>query len=290
MAAKGHDDGRLCLCDRADGTCPGLAVRRLSSDRVQELAEEIWTASSGDLLPTRSRPDPRSSRAGASAQAAYVRRRAEERERWQPALVWLVLTWGLIGAAPAAGLLAGGTVGAWLGWPATLLVVMLAWSRLRFRPSPAATSWQRRAALQRRTAGLLAPLADKGYLVLHDITLPGWLDSLEHLAVGPTGVWVMASWQRQGQPAGGAVPAGTLRELRSHTRAIAELLDGWARVPVRPLLCVHGSWPRILPARRGTRITASRRLAQVVRSGSPVAPGEVERASGRLLEVLRPAA
>ena len=63
-------------CDRPDGSCAGLAVRRLSSDRVQELAEEIWTASSGELLPARPGSDPRSSRAGASAQAAYVRRRA----------------------------------------------------------------------------------------------------------------------------------------------------------------------------------------------------------------------
>jgi hypothetical protein len=120
--------------------------------------------------------------------------------------------------------------------------------------------------------------------------LPGWLDSLEHLAVGPTGVWVMVSGRREGQPAGGAVPAGTLRELWSQTQAIAELLDGWARVPVWPLLCVRGSWPRTLAARRDIRVTASRRLAQVVCSGSPVAPGEVERAAGRLLEVLRPAA
>ena len=100
MAAKRHD-GRLCQCGQADGTCAGLAVRRLSSDRVQELAEEIWTASSGDLLAARPAPaDPQSSRAGASAQAAYQRCRAQERERWRPALGWLVLTWGLIAGQP----------------------------------------------------------------------------------------------------------------------------------------------------------------------------------------------
>ena len=33
--------------------------------------------------------------------------------------------------------------------------------------------------------------------MLHDITLPGWLDSLDHLVVGPTGVWVVASWRRR---------------------------------------------------------------------------------------------
>jgi hypothetical protein len=28
--------------------------------------------------------------------------------------------------------------------------------------------------VQRRTAGVLGPLEQEGYLVLHDITLPGW--------------------------------------------------------------------------------------------------------------------
>jgi len=82
-------------------------------------------------------------------------------------------------------LLVGGIVGAWLGWPAALLVAALAWWRLRFRPSPEIRVWRRQAAVQRRTAGLLAPLEDQGYLVLHDVILPGWLGSLEHLAVGP---------------------------------------------------------------------------------------------------------
>jgi len=84
MAGKRHDDGRVCLCDRPDGTCAGLAVRRLSRDRVRDLAEEIWTASSGYLPPVRDLPDPRSSRAGASAEIAYRRRREQERATWRP--------------------------------------------------------------------------------------------------------------------------------------------------------------------------------------------------------------
>ena len=80
MAGKRHDDGRVCLCDRPDGTCAGLAVKRLSRDRVRDLAEEIWTASSGFAPPVRPDGDPRSSRAGASAQTAYRRRREAERE------------------------------------------------------------------------------------------------------------------------------------------------------------------------------------------------------------------
>jgi hypothetical protein len=264
-------------------------VRRLSRDRVQELAEEIWTASSGDLLPARPRSDPRSSRAGASAQAAYQHRRADDRQRWRLDWAW----WGLavVSAAITGAWLVGVTLGAWLAGPAALWLGVWAGWRLRFHPSREAISWRRQAATQRRTAGLLAPLADQGWLVLHDVTLPGWLDSLEHLVVGPTGVWVVESWQHpRRRPAGAAVPAGLLRELRSQTQAIAEVLDGWAQVPVRPLLCLHGFRPRTWPRREGIRVTAPRQLAQVVRFGSPVASDEVKRATGRLLEALRPAA
>jgi hypothetical protein len=292
MAAKRHDDGRVCLCDRPDGTCAGSAVRRLSQDRVQELAEEIWAASLGDLLPARTlpdAPDPRSSRAGASAEAAYRRRRAEEHQAWR--LDWAWWSLAVLGAAAAGALLVGVTLGDWLGWPADLLAAVWTGWRLRFRPSPRVGIWRRQAAMERHTARVLAPLEDEGWLVLHDLTLPRWLHSLEHLVVGPTGVWVVASWQPQGRLSGAAaVPTGLLGELRSQTYAIAELLDGWAQVPIRSLLCLHRSWPGTPQTLRGIRVTTARQLAQVVRSGSPVAPGEVERATGRLLEVLRPAA
>ena len=39
--------------------------------------------------------------------------------------------------------------------------------------------------MQRRTAAVLGPLEAEGYVVLHDVTLPGWLDSLEHLVSAP---------------------------------------------------------------------------------------------------------
>jgi hypothetical protein len=192
MAGKRHDDGRVCLCDRPDGTCAGLAVRRLSRDRVRDLAEEIWTASSGYLPPVRDLPDPRSSRAGASAEIAYRRRREQERATWRPGWAWRA--WAVAGAALAAGLLIGATVGAWLGWSAAVAAALLAWSRLRFRPSPGVGIWR--------------------------------LDGLDHLVLGPTGV----------------------------------------------------------------RVAALGQLPGIVRSGPATPPGELEQATGRLLEVLRPAA
>ena len=64
MAGKRHEGDRACCCDQADVHCAGLTVRRLSSERVRELAEEIWTASNGAVVPARPAPDPRGSRAG----------------------------------------------------------------------------------------------------------------------------------------------------------------------------------------------------------------------------------
>src|SRR5512132_806838 len=288
MAAKRHDDGRLCLCDRPDGSCAGLAVRRLSSDRVQELAEEIWTAASGDLLPVRPRSDPRSSRAGASAQAAYQRRRTQEREAWRLGWAWWSLV--VIGAAVAGAWLVGVTVGDWLGGPAALLLAAWTGWRLRFRPSPEATIWRRQATMQRRTAAMLGPLEAEGCLVLHDVTLPGWLDSLEHLVVGPTGVWVIGSWRRRRLPPGGAAPPQTVRGLRGQAEAVAETLAGWASVPVQPLLCVHGPWPVRPRPTDGVRVAGPAQLLDVVRDRPRSRPTDLGQATDRVLDVLRPAA
>jgi hypothetical protein len=287
MAGRRRDEGRVCLCERPDGSCAGLAVRRLSRDRVRQLAEEIWTASSGYLPPVRPDGDPRSSQAGASAQVAYRRRREQERAAWRPGWAWR--WWVVAGAALAVGLLIGLSVGAWLGWAMAALAAALAWSRLRFRPPPEVGVWKRQAVMQRRTGAVLRNLGAEGYLVLHDITLPGRLDSLDHLVIGPTGIWVVESWGHPGlRPV--AVPPATVRGLRARSEAVAEALAGWARVPVRALLCVHGRWS--VPPRPSADIGVATpdRLPEVVRDGPTAQPTDLELATSRLLQALRPAA
>jgi hypothetical protein len=288
MAGRRHGDGRLCLCEPTDGTCAGLVVRRLSRDRVRELAEEIWTASSGDLLQARSDLDPRSSRAGASAQAAYRRHRERERAGWR--LGWARWTAAVVGAAAVGDLVVGLSVGAWLGWITALLLAAWTGWRLRFRPSPGVSLWRRQAAMQRRAGAALLPLAEDGYLVLHDVTLPGWLDGLDHLVVGPAGVWVVGSWPGRRLPPGGDPPPGSVGGLSGQARAVAETLEGWARVPVRALLCVHSRWPASPRAADGVGVGAPGQLSGVVRSGPAATAEDLARATTRLLAVLRPAA
>jgi hypothetical protein len=86
--------------------------------------------------------------------------------------------------------------------------------------------------------------------------------------------------------------AGPRLGLRWEAEALADVLAGVARIHIWPLLCVHGgrgwrSGP--LPAVQGVHPATLRQLPDVVRHGSRVQPSEVERATARLLEVLRPA-
>ena len=89
----------------------------------------------------------------------------------------------VVGAAAGVDLLVGLTVGAWLGsrWP---------WWR-RWSPGGGCASTLRQrhgvASAGRGPAPhgqRLQPLEQRGDLVLHDVTLPGWPAGLEHLVIG----------------------------------------------------------------------------------------------------------
>src|SRR5512132_1488505 len=183
-------------------------------------------------------------RPGRSALAAYRRRRAEELAAWTRTLAWrapLVAAAGAVAdvLAARAGLpragLAGLAVAALVGW------------RLRFRPSEQARTWQRGAHGERRTARLLDRLTRDGYVVFHDLGVPGKTSAnVDHLAIGPTGVFVIDSKQWTGsvhQSADGLVWHNhyrldrTLETVRWEAQAISRLLGTRAGA----LLCVHGA-------------------------------------------------
>jgi Nuclease-related domain len=298
MLGKRHDGEPACGCHLPEVNCAALSVRQLSQERVHELVEEIWAGSTGDPLPAGPMPDPRRSQPGASAQAAYRRRRQLDREAWRPRRAWRA--GAACAAAVATRVLIGGSMDEWLAWRVALLVALLIGWRLRFRPSPTARVWRRQAAVQRRTAGKLVVLEQEGYLVLHDLTLPGWPASLDHLVIGPTGIWVIKSWPagwlallRGGsslrRARGGS--AGMLRGLRGEAAAVAEALAGDASISVRPLVCASkGIHAAARWSVQGIPVATPRRLADVVRRGSRVQRRHVELATARALEILRPAA
>ena len=60
-------------------------------------------------------------------------------------------------------------------------------------------SRQRRRGGERRTARLLAPLERHGWAILHDLAVPGSAANIDHLVIGPGGVFVIDSKQYRGR-------------------------------------------------------------------------------------------
>jgi hypothetical protein len=135
-------------------------------------------------------------RPGGSAQAAWRRLRAAEWAAWTRTLPWRAAVFLGIGVG-------GGALGRQLAprWGLVLggLAAVAAGCWLRFRPSPDVVAWRRGAAGERRTARLLAPLERQGWAVLHDLAVAGSRANLDHLVIGPGGVFVVDSKQYRGR-------------------------------------------------------------------------------------------
>jgi hypothetical protein len=123
--------------------------------------------------------------------------------------------------------------------------VLVGW-RLRFRPSEQVTAWQRGAQGERRTARLLDRLVRDGYVVFHDLAVPGSPANVDHLVVGPSGVFVIDSKQWTGSvhqsPNGLAwhnhYPLDrTLETIRWEAQTIGRLLG----TRTATVVCVHGA-------------------------------------------------
>src|SRR5918994_1599824 len=180
---------------------------------------------------------------GRSALTRYRRRRAAELAAWTRSLTWralLVIAAGLVAGALAA---QAGLPGAGLGGLAVAAVV--GW-RLRFRPSTQARAWQRGAKGERHTARLLERLGRDGYVIFHDLAMPDSPANVDHVVVGPSGVFVIDSKQWTGsvhQSSDGLIWHDhyrldrTLATLRWQAETLGRLLG----VPAAPLLCVHGA-------------------------------------------------
>jgi hypothetical protein len=247
----------------------GLSVRALTAEELQrfldahhdqpaQLLGSGWTA----LDPTEHPPGvPRTPPAptlpvapveppsgshgspGRSALMQYRRQRAEDLVAWTRSLAWrapLVAAAGLTiqVLVDLAGLPRAGLIG-------LALAALVAW-RLRFRPSEQARTWQRGAAGERQTARLLDRLVRDGYVVFHDLAVPGSPANVDHLVIGPTGVFVIDSKQWTGSVHQGADGLAwhnhyrldrTLETVRWEAQVVGRLLG----TRIAALLCVHGA-------------------------------------------------
>jgi hypothetical protein len=210
-------------------------------------------------------------RPGGSAQARWRRLRAAEWTAWTRTLPWRVAA--ILGISLGGGVL-GSLLASRLGLVAAALAAAAGWG-LRFRPSSHAVAWRRGAAGERRTARVLAVLERHGWVVLHDLAVPGSQANIDHLAIGPGGVFVIDSNQYRGRlqldPSGrlwhGRYPlTPTLRAVSFEADQAAVVLPD-PGLAVVPIVAVHGArvpWGKVVVG--GVPVVAARRLPSMLRA------------------------
>jgi hypothetical protein len=192
-----------------DDDTPGLSVRPLTQADVEAILAQLPDEPDTDrpIRPaSRRRATPARRRRrrqaygtpGASAEAEYQRRRAVEHVAWAHTLPLRLAAVALAG-------LGGGLVAAMAslppppGWAASLAAAAGVWWRLRFRPSPETLAWQRGAAGERHVARLLEPLVQQGWGVNHDLRIPGSTANIDHVVVGPPGIFAIDTKNYRGR-------------------------------------------------------------------------------------------
>jgi hypothetical protein len=211
-------------------------------------------------------------RPGGSAQATWQRMRAAEWATWTRSLPWRVAV--LLGVAAGGGFLSS-LLTPRLGLIVAALAVAAAGWGLRFRPSPDAVAWRRGAAGERRTARLLDLLERRGWVVLHDLAVPGSPANIDHLVIGPGGVFVVDSKQYRGrlrldssgQLWHGRYPlAPALGAVDFEADQAAQVLTD-PDVVVVPIVAVHGAqvpWGKVIT--NGVPVVAAGRLPSMLRA------------------------
>jgi Nuclease-related domain len=262
-----------------DDDRPSGSVRPLSQADVQAILahlnndpDQLLAGTGADQPVVAVRVRATVGRPGSSAQARWRRLRAAEWAAWTRTLPWRVAV--ILGIGAGGGVLGSQLATRWGLVLGGLVALVTGWG-LRFKPSPDAVAWRRGAAGERRTARLLDPLERHGWAVLHDLAVPGSRANIDHLVIGPGGVFVIDSKQYRGRlqldGSGrlwhGRYPlAPTLRAADYEAdQAALVLVD--PEVVVVPIVAVHGAqvpWGKVVT--QGVPVVAAKRLPSMLRA------------------------
>ncbi|HET9560337.1 MAG TPA: nuclease-related domain-containing protein [Actinomycetota bacterium] len=260
-----------------DDDRPSGSVRPLSQADLQAILahleddpDQLLAGTGADRPVVAMRVRASVGRPGGSAHTQWRRLRAAEWAAWTRTLPWraaatlgIAVGGGVLGrlAVPRLGLVVGALAAIAVGWG------------LRFRPSPDAIAWRRGATGERRTARLLSPLEQHGWAVLHDLAVPGSPANLDHLVIGPGGVFVIDSKKYRGRlrldPTGrlwhGRSPlAPALGAVTFEADQAAQVLPD-PGVAVVPIVAVHGAqvpWGKVVTD--GVPVIAAQRLPSML--------------------------
>jgi hypothetical protein len=271
--------------------------------------QQLWGCSTypkcrGTLAIAEGPPEPIAERvasaAGSSAQAEFEareRRRAERIRRTWPVAVGLTLV-----AMLMAYLLTQAYLGPAWGSVAASGVALLFMGAYLQRPQKL-DAWRIGAEGERRTGRYLDGLAEAGFIVLHDRNVPGYGGNLDHVAIGPTGVWAIETKNVAGKVEidGDSLRIRGYRQdkmvdqvYREATAVQVALGESLTRLglTVTPVICLHrGELPWFNKTVRGVRLASGRQLVRLLGGREArLRPEDVRALAAEADRLLRPAA
>ncbi len=238
---------RLCGASLPAGT-KAIYENETKTIRCLDCATESAAEAMGpDLEPPHdASSSTESGVAGSSARREYERRKAKDEEKLRE-------KWGHFGG----------------------LAVALSDAR------PHTRSWDRGAIGEERLGARLNALAGGGLAVLYDRRIPGSKANIDHMAIIPSGIWVIDAKRYRGRPElkiDGGILRPRVEKLLVGRRDCTKLVDGVLKqvdvmrdlvgdVPVTGALCfIEADWPLIGGAfsTQGVHVLWPKRLAKVL--------------------------
>jgi hypothetical protein len=174
----------------------------------------------------------------------------------------------LVSAAGCAtlALFQGGLAREWGAGGAVVLLV----AAVLTRPRPDPERWLRGAEGEAATALILDRLPARTFDVRHDLRLPGSRANIDHLVIGPTGVWAVDTKTTRSAITTGwrSVRFGDRKLDTGPSRWEADVASDLLGVEVRPIVAVHGPGLRARGGRSGgVKVVPAEALRRRLRRG-----------------------
>jgi hypothetical protein len=238
-----------------------------------------------------------------SARVTYERRLARHRAKVRRHRVRTILLGGsVVVAAAILGFLLAPLLrtASFLAWSVAASAAV--WTMAEMSAIPAELgAWRMGTHAEDHTARALAELEAEGFIVLHDRRKPGSTGNIDHVIVGPTGVFVVETKTYSGPLSirgddvfvGGRRRTDMVLEARSEAEVVQAVLEiAGGNVSVTPILCIHRAEMPLLKANvQGIHVVNERGMVRVLRRQANVLePQAVLQLAALLNRELRPAA
>jgi hypothetical protein len=232
---------------------------------------------------------------GASARSEFVRRETAHAELVQERRPWILARGVALSAVGVVLVLLGGTWG--LLGAVTIVLALLMTIVALYVPPDSVIAWRTGATGEELTASALATLP-AGFVSLHDRRKPRSKANIDHLVIGPTGVWVVETKNYKGSLSvrdgdlwiAGRRKTAFIAQVKGQAAAVSGVLGG---VPVLPIICIHRAEFPLLgrPELFDVRIVGPKGLIDAITKAPAVlGPGEVAGLARTADELLVPAA